>query len=54
VLALRQHQRQLLLLHVDGLSYRQIAARHALPPQTVLRELARAYSELRRTLPDAR
>ena len=51
VLALRQHQRQLLLLHVDGLSYRQIAARHALPPQTVLRELAHAYSELRWTLP---
>lgn len=54
VLALRQHQRQLLLLHVDGLSYRQIAARHALPPQAVLRELALAYCHLRWTLPDTR
>ena len=54
VLALQQHQRQLLLLHVDGLTYRQIAARHSLPAATVLRELARAYSDLRWTLPDAR
>ncbi|HKR36502.1 MAG TPA: sigma factor-like helix-turn-helix DNA-binding protein [Steroidobacteraceae bacterium] len=54
VLALRLHQRQLLLLHVDGLSYRQIAARHSLPPQAVLRELARAYCQLRWTLPDTR
>jgi DNA-directed RNA polymerase specialized sigma24 family protein len=54
VLALRQHQRQLLLLHVDGLSYRQIAARHALPPQAVLRELALAYCQLRWTVPDTR
>jgi DNA-directed RNA polymerase specialized sigma24 family protein len=54
VLALRLHQRQLLVLHVGGLTYRQIAARHALPPQAVLRELARAYSHLRWALPDAR
>jgi DNA-directed RNA polymerase specialized sigma24 family protein len=54
VLALRLHQRQLLLLHVGGLSYRQIAARHSLPPQAVLRELARAYCQLRWTLPDTR
>jgi DNA-directed RNA polymerase specialized sigma24 family protein len=54
VLALRQHQRQLVLLHVDGLTYRQIAARHALPPQLVLRELAQAYCRLRWILPDAR
>ena len=54
VLALRLHQRQLLLLHVDGLSYRQIAARHSLPPQAVLRELARAYCQLRWTLPETR
>jgi DNA-directed RNA polymerase specialized sigma24 family protein len=51
VLALRQHQRQLLLAHVGGLTYRQIAARHALPAETVLRELARAYCHLRCTLP---
>jgi DNA-directed RNA polymerase specialized sigma24 family protein len=54
VLALRQHQRQLLLLHVEGLSYREIAARQALQPEAVLRELAQAYCQLRRTLPDAR
>jgi DNA-directed RNA polymerase specialized sigma24 family protein len=54
VLALRQHQRQLLVLHVEGLTYRQIAARHALPPQAVLRELARAYVHLRWTLPEPR
>jgi DNA-directed RNA polymerase specialized sigma24 family protein len=47
VLALRQHQRQLLLLHVEGLTYRQIAARHSLPAKTVLRELTRAYCHLR-------
>ena len=51
VLALQQHQRQLLLLHVEGLTYRQIAARHALPAEAVLRELARAYCHLRWTLP---
>jgi hypothetical protein len=51
VLALRQHERRLLLLHVEGLTYRQIAARHALPAEAVLRELARAYCHLRWTLP---
>ena len=51
VLALHQHQRQLLLLHIEGLTYRQIAARHALPAEAVLRELARAYCHLRWTLP---
>ena len=54
VLALRQHQRQLLLLHLGGLSYRQIAARQALPPAAVLRELAKAYCHLRWALPDTR
>jgi DNA-directed RNA polymerase specialized sigma24 family protein len=54
VLALRQQQRQLLLLHVEGLTYRQIAARQALPAETVLRELAQAYCHLRWTLPGAR
>ena len=54
VLALRQPQRQLLLLHVEGLTYHQIAARHDLPPRTVLRELARAYTYLRWRLPEAR
>jgi DNA-directed RNA polymerase specialized sigma24 family protein len=54
VLALRQQERELLLLHVEGLTYRQIAARHALQPQAVLRELARAYCQLRWRLPEAR
>ncbi|HKS55771.1 MAG TPA: sigma factor-like helix-turn-helix DNA-binding protein [Steroidobacteraceae bacterium] len=54
VLALRQQERQLLLLHVGGLTYRQIATRQALPPQAVLRELARAYCHLRWQLPEAR
>jgi DNA-directed RNA polymerase specialized sigma24 family protein len=54
VLALRQHQRQLLLLHLGGLSYRQIAVRHSLPPAAVLRELAKAYCHLRWVLPDTR
>ncbi|HEY7638841.1 MAG TPA: sigma factor-like helix-turn-helix DNA-binding protein [Steroidobacteraceae bacterium] len=52
VLALQHQQRQLLVLHVEGLTYRQIAARHALPPEAVLRELARAYVHLRWTLPE--
>jgi DNA-directed RNA polymerase specialized sigma24 family protein len=51
VLALRQQQRQLLLSHVEGMTYRQIAARHALPAKVVLRELAQAYCHLRWTLP---
>src|SRR5688572_10126471 len=54
VLALRQRQRELLLLHVDGLTYRQIAARYGLPDAVVLHELVEAYSILRGTLGDAR
>ena len=47
VLALQQRQRELLLLHVAGLTYRQIAIRRGLPHAVVLRELAGAYSSLR-------
>ena len=54
VLALRQRQRELLLLHVDGLTYRQIAARTGLPDAVVLHELVETYSILRGTLGDAR
>lgn len=54
VLALRQDERQLLFLHVEGLTYREIAARQALPPQAVLRELIRLYCQLRWRLPEAR
>jgi DNA-directed RNA polymerase specialized sigma24 family protein len=51
VLALQQRQRELLLLHLDGLTYRQIATRNGLPDSIVLRELAAAYCSLRWTLP---
>jgi DNA-directed RNA polymerase specialized sigma24 family protein len=47
VLALRQCQRELLLLHVDGLTYRKIARQRGLPDGVVLRELADAYCTLR-------
>lgn len=50
VLALRPRQRELLLLHVDGLTYRQIAARNGLPDAVVLRELVAAYCSLRATI----
>ena len=50
VLALRPGQRELLLLHLEGLTYRQIATRSALPQETVLRELVDAYCKLRWTL----
>jgi DNA-directed RNA polymerase specialized sigma24 family protein len=53
VLALHPSRRQLLLLHLDGLSYRQIAATRTLPPAAVLRELVGAYCQLRRALPEA-
>lgn len=52
VLALRQRQRELLVLHVDGLTYRQIAARNGLPDAVVLRELVETYSILRGALRD--
>lgn len=51
VLALPQRQRELLLLHVDGLTYRQIASRNGLPHSVVLREIARVYCVLRQWLP---
>jgi DNA-directed RNA polymerase specialized sigma24 family protein len=53
VLALREQQRAMLLLHLEGLSYREIAARNQAPPEAVLRELVDAYCKLRRTMPDA-
>lgn len=52
VLALRERQRELLVLHVDGLTYRQIAARNGLPDAVVLRELVATYSILRWALRD--
>ena len=47
VLALQPRQRELLLLHVQGLNYRQIAQQRGLPDAVVLRELVSAYCELR-------
>ncbi len=51
VLALQRRQRELLLLHVAGLTYRQIATRCGLPHSVVLRELAGAYRNLRWSVP---
>jgi DNA-directed RNA polymerase specialized sigma24 family protein len=50
VLALPQNQRETLLLHLEGLDYRQIATRREMAPQTVLRELIEAYCKLRWTV----
>ena len=50
VLALQQRQRELLLLHVEGLTYREIANRRGLPDDVVLRELAAAYARIRTVL----
>jgi DNA-directed RNA polymerase specialized sigma24 family protein len=50
VLALQQRQRELLLLHVEGLTYREIANRRGLPDGVVLRELAAAYARIRTVL----
>ena len=52
VLALPQRQRELLLLHADGLSYRQIATQVHATNAEVLRELASAYCQLRWTMPE--
>jgi len=52
VLALQPRQRELLLLHVEGLSYRQIATRVRATNADVLRELTSAYCQLRRTMPE--
>jgi DNA-directed RNA polymerase specialized sigma24 family protein len=54
VLALQQQQRELLLLHVEGLTYRQIASHRGLPQSVVLRELVRAYCQLRWAVADSR
>jgi DNA-directed RNA polymerase specialized sigma24 family protein len=54
VLALPQRQRALLLLHVEGLTYRQIASRSGLPESVVLHELVSAYCQLRSSVPDPR
>lgn len=50
VLALHLRQRELLLLHIEGLTYREIASRSGLPDGVVLRELAAAYARIRTLL----
>jgi DNA-directed RNA polymerase specialized sigma24 family protein len=50
VLALQQRQRELLLLHVEGMTYREIANRRGLPDGVVLREIAAAYARIRTVL----
>ena len=54
VLALQPRQRELLSLHVEGLTYRQIASRSGLPEALILRELVSAYCQLRWAVPDPR
>ena len=48
---LPRRQREVLLLHVnEGLTYKQIAARQGLTYRVILRDLTRAYSQLRMQL----
>jgi RNA polymerase sigma-70 factor (ECF subfamily) len=48
---LPRRQREVLLLHVnDGLTYKQIAERQGLTYRVILRDLTRAYSQLRMQL----
>lgn len=48
---LPRRQREVLLLHVnDGLTYKQIAERQGLTYRVILRDLTRAYSQLRAQL----
>jgi RNA polymerase sigma-70 factor (ECF subfamily) len=48
---LPRRQREVLLLHVnEGLTYRQIAERQGLTYRVILRDLTRAYSQLRMLL----
>lgn len=50
VLALQQRPRNLLLLHLDGLTYREIAEKTSLSCEAVLQDLVRAYGSLRSEL----
>jgi RNA polymerase sigma factor (sigma-70 family) len=48
---LPRRQREVLLLHVnEGLTYKQIAERLGLTYRVILRDLTRAYSQLRMQL----
>ena len=48
---LPRRQREVLLLHVnEGLTYKQIAERQGLTYRVILRDLTRAYSQLRMQL----
>jgi DNA-directed RNA polymerase specialized sigma24 family protein len=44
---LPQHQREAILLHLEGLTYEQIAQRQGKDPQVTLKELANAYAKIR-------
>jgi RNA polymerase sigma-70 factor (ECF subfamily) len=51
---LPRRQREVLLLHVsEGLTYKQIAERQGLTYRVILRDLTRAYSQLRKQLRQA-
>src|SRR5689334_18493417 len=43
--ALPQHQREAIILHLEGLTYEQIARRQRHAPDTVLKYLANAYAK---------
>lgn len=51
---LPKHQRQILQLSLDGLSYNQIAAQHNLDPKLVLGELTDAYHRVSRIVKRSR
>jgi DNA-directed RNA polymerase specialized sigma24 family protein len=44
---LPQHQREAIIMHLEGLTYEQIAQRQGKPPQVMLKELANAYAKIR-------
>jgi DNA-directed RNA polymerase specialized sigma24 family protein len=44
---LPQHQREAILLHLEGLTYEQIAERQGKSAQVTLKELASAYAKIR-------
>jgi DNA-directed RNA polymerase specialized sigma24 family protein len=44
---LPQHQREAIIMHLEGLTYEQIAQRQGKPAQVLLKELANAYAQIR-------
>jgi DNA-directed RNA polymerase specialized sigma24 family protein len=44
---LPQHQREAIIMHLEGLTYEQIAQRQGKPAHVLLKELANAYAQIR-------